>query len=142
MIELLLVVSVIVLIVSLVLVAVSMVRVKAANSRIKGSMDQLRKQAEVIYAGNGMRTYCDPSNCFCALGNCLGATGNTEVAKLSTDIDDRNGSAGGPPHLLSTSRAYCLTATLADGTNMCYDSTGKQTYGTTAGCSFMTIGCR
>lgn len=126
LIELLMVISVIALLVALVLIAVSQVRIRASNSRIKGDMDQLRKQAEVIYAANGMTTYCAGG-----VNGCLYSdTNNNNVKELSDDIDNKNGSAGGAPSINTYApAAYCISAVLADSKNICYDSTGKQSYG-------------
>jgi len=121
-IELIVVISVIVLLTALVMISLRQVRIKANNSRIKNDMDQLRKQAEVIYAANGMVTYC------VSAGNSCFETANVEVGKLSDDIDIRNGS-GGAPTINKNASAFCIDAVLADSTKMCYDSTGKQTYG-------------
>lgn len=125
MIELLVVISVIVLLTALVIIAVTQVRVKANNSRIKGDMDQLRKQAEVIYAENGMNTYC-------AVANCFSGGIDTRVSSLTNDIKLRS-YQGAPPFLSANATGYCISATLAENKKLCYDSSGKQTLSDTSG---------
>ncbi len=138
MIELLVVISVIVLLTALVIIAVTQVRIKANNSRIKSDMDQLRKQAEVTYVANGMANYCIGTG-----NSCFDLT-NSEVKQLSDDIDIRNGT-NGVPTLNKNEGAFCIDAVLADDSKMCYDSTGKQTYGPkigTAGTCNTTVVCQ
>lgn len=128
LIELLLVIAIIALIVALVLVGVSMARVKANNSRIINSMDQLRKQAEVIYAENGMENYCVGGGT-----KCFGVN-NPNLKALVDDIYARNG--GTNPVIVGSSGSFCLSAILADSRTVCYDNAGAQTgswYGKSGG---------
>ncbi|MDO8512713.1 MAG: type II secretion system protein [bacterium] len=128
MIELLVVISVIALLVALVLVAVSMARVKANNSRIKGDMDQLRKQAEVIYVANGMTTYCKGV----VAGDCFSNGQNPQVILLRDDIVKRSYAAA-YPNLIANDIGYCISSKMANNNRLCYDSSGKQTTGMCSG---------
>lgn len=122
MIELLVVISVIVLLTALVIIAITQVRVKANNSRIKGDMDQLRKQAEAIYAENSMESYCTAKVCF--------RSNEAKLSELVKDISDRNGNVA--PVLSADASSFCLSAQMADDKTICYDNSGAQT-GTTYG---------
>lgn len=117
-IELLMVIALIALIVALTIVAVSLARVKANNSRIKSDMDQLRKQAEIIYAENGMAGYC-------VTGKMCFNNAEPSLVSLVNDIKNKNG--GINPTLSTGTNTYCAAAVLADNKTICFDSTGKQT---------------
>lgn len=126
MIELLVVIAVIVLIVSLAIIALTQARVRANNSRIMTNMDQIRKQAEAIYAENEMGSYCTAKACF--------KSDDSKLKNLVADIYQKNG--GFAPKLLFGSNSYCFATQLADTKTVCFDNTGKQSgtsYGPTAG---------
>ena len=122
-IELIVVIAIIAVLAAIVLVNVTLYIAKSRDAAIKGNMATIATNAAVYFDGQSPTTY-------------VGFITNGTYLTPAAAITSAGGTVGTPQ---ATASAFCVSATLNDGSSWCVDSTGYK--GTTANCDAGTADC-
>jgi prepilin-type N-terminal cleavage/methylation domain-containing protein len=138
LIELLVVIAIIGILSSIVVVSLNSARNKANDSAIKADIAGVKGIAEMIYDDDASYAgLCDTTDNTLNQGN---GTYGTELGRVETDVDAKNGGTGGTPRCYANASKYCVEADLASAADSyCVDSTGYT--GSTAVCEGANYDC-